>query len=108
MDAFHDFLTFIFQFRTKHKRKICNRCGKVESYNWARHWKERHPTWQERKELKRGELPLEVPHCDNWEEILEASYVAGSVLPEEINSRFPKKGFVKDNTYGSKSTKSDA
>jgi hypothetical protein len=103
-----DFLTFIFQFRTKHRRKICSRCGKVETNNWAKHWRERHPKVPVRKELVKGARPLEEPHCDNWEEIVEAAYIVNSVLPEEKNSRFPKKGFRADNKHGSKSTKSDA
>ena len=41
----------------KHKPKVCTQCGKVETYNWKRHWKRKHPGL-EVIELVLGETPI--------------------------------------------------
>ena len=47
-----------------HKSKVCATCGKAEGPNWARHWKQQHPT-EVMNELVPGEAPAH-PFDENW------------------------------------------
>ena len=61
----------------------------------------------DQRQLIKGDQPLEKPHCENWQEIVDAVYLEVSVLPTAKNSRFPR-GFHAGNKYASQSCKLDA
>ena len=47
-----------------HKSKVCALCGKSEATNWARHWRNQHPS-SDTRELIPGEVPTQ-PFDESW------------------------------------------
>jgi predicted alpha/beta hydrolase family esterase len=44
--------------------KVCGLCGKSESWNWARHWRNNHPN-ATIMELQPGDIPSN-PYDESW------------------------------------------
>ena len=77
-----------------HKSKVCATCWKAEGPNWARHWKQLHPT-ETMNELVPGEAPIR-PYDENWLYLIKdlevqelykgnASIIIPRTSPAEIN-----------------------
>ena len=47
-----------------YKTKVCALCGKSQAVNWARHWKNQHPS-SDIRELIPGEVPSQ-PFDESW------------------------------------------
>ena len=51
---------------SRHKAKVCGLCGKVETGDWARHWKNKHAGYT-KKEWTIGSQLEGTPYATDWE-----------------------------------------
>ena len=64
--------------------KLCQICGKQESYNWVRHWK----TWHE--DIKKEDRAIlaeddepQQPWCSNWRDVIDGT-TPKDILPQYL------------------------
>jgi len=58
--------------KDRHKARVCQLCGKVETNHWIRHWAHAHPM-SVPKELGQGERPM-APYRQDWFEFLPSHF----------------------------------
>lgn len=69
-----------------HKFKVCSICGRAESTNWARHWRQYHTKSKARKQLLEGNIPSK-PWCSNWKKKI-IKWEPNDEVEETQNSNF--------------------